>query len=75
MGDVGVLCHEGNFIFAFNIFTPPNDPVHVNETPPNYQPMKVPEQSEIKKQSGYFPPGTVIASKGITVNQISDPSL
>ena len=74
IGDVGVLCHEGNFIFAFNIFAPPNDPLHANETPPNFQPMEAPEQSEVTKQSDYFPAGTVIASKGITVNHISGPS-
>ncbi len=74
IGDVGVLSHEGNFIFAFNVFASPNDPVHANETPPNFQPMSVLEQSEVTTQPDYFPPGTVIASKGITINHISGPS-
>ncbi len=74
MGDVGVISHAGDFIFAFNIFASPNDPVHENETPPDFQPMKAPEESDVTRQPVYFPPGTVIASKGITINYISDPS-
>ena len=75
LGDVGLLSSDGDFTFTFNIFTPPNDPIHVNETPPGFMPMKYPDQTEVSRIPNQFPPGTVLTSKGITIRHISDSPL
>jgi hypothetical protein len=69
LGDVGLLNPDGDFVFTFNIFAPPNDPVHINETPPGFVPMKYPDPTEVTRVPNYFPPGTVLASKGITIDR------
>ena len=75
LGDVGLLNSDGDFLFSFNIFAPPSDPVHVNETPPDFVPMKYPDPIEVTRVPNHFPSGTVLASKGITINRISDSPL
>ncbi len=75
LGDIGVLNPDGDFVFAFNVFAPADDPIHLNETPPNFTPLKSLEQSEVSKLPNHFPPGTVIASKGINIDRVSDSPL
>jgi hypothetical protein len=54
---------------------PSNDPIHKNETPPDFVPMKYPDPTEVTRIPNYFPPGTVLASKGITIDRVSDSPL
>jgi len=72
LGDVGLLNPDGDFLFTFNIFAQFNDPVHNKETPPGFVPMKYPEVARVHN---YFSPGTVLASKGITIHRVSDSPL
>ena len=75
MGDVGLLSNRGDFVFLFNIFAHPSDPIHVDETPPGFIPMKFPEPTEMTQRPNHFPPGTVLASKAIEIHRVSDSPL
>ena len=75
LGDVGLLNPDGDFLFIFNIFAPSDDPIHINETPPGFIPMKYPDPTELARVPSYFSPGTVLASKGITIGHVSDSPL
>ena len=75
LGDVGHLNSDGDFVFAFNIFASPNDPIHVDRTPAGFVPMKYPEPTQVTRMPNYFPSGTVLASKGITIDRVSDSPL
>ena len=66
---------DGRFIMMFNIFANANDPVHKNDTPSNFVPMKSPETTEVTRIPNHFPTGTVIATKGINIHRISDSPL
>ncbi|KAH9484551.1 hypothetical protein JR316_0004033 [Psilocybe cubensis] len=72
IGDVGYLSDEGDFQYHFNIFLPPSSEVHFN-APANLEPLFPALQSkEIKTETNYFAPGTVIASTGVEVTRVQD---
>ncbi|KAF9473869.1 hypothetical protein BDN70DRAFT_816630 [Pholiota conissans] len=76
IGDVGVLDRDGLFDFCFNIFLDADDPIHSVLVPREFKPIEGGlHHSEIRSQSHYFRPGTVIASKGITVARHSESPL
>ncbi|KAF8967337.1 hypothetical protein BDZ97DRAFT_2057013 [Flammula alnicola] len=73
IGDVGVLDRYGMFYFAFNIFLPPDDPIHAGHTPREFVPFQPPpNSSELRFIPGYHKPGTVITSPGIKVARHSE---
>ncbi|KAF4615042.1 hypothetical protein D9613_002442 [Agrocybe pediades] len=74
LGDVGRLMQDGGFRFMFNIFLLADDEVQV-KTPPNFQPLPPLQCSEIIKIDMFFPPGTVLASNGITHKRVSEAPL
>ncbi|CAA7271115.1 unnamed protein product [Cyclocybe aegerita] len=73
IGDVGYLNELGTFTFFFNIFYPKDDPIQTSHIPRNFTPIE-PSLSEweVKTVPGHFPPGTVIASKGLEVSHVPD---
>ncbi|KIM46808.1 hypothetical protein M413DRAFT_440380 [Hebeloma cylindrosporum] len=78
LGDVGVLSPENQFIFAFNIFLPADHPYNKSKdsaTPESFVPLSPLEDSEICTTVDYFPPGYVIASKGVNVVRHSEDPL
>ncbi|KAF9532754.1 hypothetical protein CPB83DRAFT_880427 [Crepidotus variabilis] len=75
IGDVGILDPGGDFVFAFNIFADPDDPLHADDIPPEFEQQLQPEPSEVKQIKNHFPPGTVIASKGVKVTRLQDSPL
>jgi len=72
LGDVD---RDGDSIFTFNIFASSSDPIHNNETLANFVPMKYPDPTEVTRIPNHFPPRTVLASKGIMVERVSDSPL
>lgn len=75
IGDVGVLSNMNEFLFAFNIFLPADHPYNKNNTPDSFSPLDPLNESEICTTVNYFPPGSVIASKGIKVTRHSEDPL
>lgn len=68
IGDVGILDSDGLFDFCFNIFLPPDNPVHAGLVPVGFRPIEPAlEPSEIEMIPEHFKPGHVITSQGITV--------
>jgi len=66
IGDVGILDREGIFDFCFNIFLPPEDPIHSHSVPREFQPiLPPPSSSEISYIPDHFKPGEAITSKGV----------
>lgn len=57
---------------SFNIFLPADHPYNENHTPDSSFPLDPLDESEICTTVNYFPPGSVIASKGIKVTRLSD---
>ncbi|KIM37483.1 hypothetical protein M413DRAFT_448528 [Hebeloma cylindrosporum] len=72
IGDVGILSTNGQFIFAFNIFLPAGHPYNKGNTPDSFSPLEPLDESEIHTVHEYFPPGAVVASKGIKVTRHSE---
>ncbi|KAH9482314.1 hypothetical protein JR316_0004412 [Psilocybe cubensis] len=75
VGDVGYINQMGNFEFAFNLFLPSDDPLNQfnrNKLPEGYVPLDPPYESEISRIPGYYPPGSVIATKGIDVHRLGE---
>ncbi|KAH9482319.1 hypothetical protein JR316_0004417 [Psilocybe cubensis] len=75
LGDVGYLNQMGNFEFAFNLFLPSDDPLNQfnrNKLPEGYVPLDPPCESEISRIPGYYPPGSVIATKGVDVHRLGE---
>ncbi|KIM37481.1 hypothetical protein M413DRAFT_30940 [Hebeloma cylindrosporum] len=72
IGDVGVLSHEGEFLFAFNIFLPSDHPYNKGRPPESFSPLEPLEESEIQTVDEYFPRGAVVTSKGIKVIRHSE---
>ncbi|PPQ76765.1 hypothetical protein CVT26_000265 [Gymnopilus dilepis] len=76
IGDVGVLDSDGVFEFHFNIYLPPDDPTHAGTVPPHFQPVEpILQPHEIRYDREYFPPGHVVASRGVATKQYSDDPL
>ncbi|KIM44633.1 hypothetical protein M413DRAFT_358136 [Hebeloma cylindrosporum] len=67
IGDVGVLSPDNQFEFAFNVFLPADHPYNKGNTPDSFLPLSPLQESEICTTPDYFPPGYVIASKGVNV--------
>ncbi|KIM44602.1 hypothetical protein M413DRAFT_442566 [Hebeloma cylindrosporum] len=67
IGDVGVLTPRNQFTFAFNMFLPADHPYNKGNTPESFLPLSPLQESEICTTPDYFPPGYVIASKGVNV--------
>ena len=74
IGDVGVtMARGGQFDFHFNIFSDEDDPIQHQGTPAKFKPLRPTlDSTEVRFQPDYFPPGTVIASKGVEVTHISE---
>ncbi|KAH9482321.1 hypothetical protein JR316_0004419 [Psilocybe cubensis] len=75
LGDVGYLNQMGNFEFAFNLFLPSDDPLNQfnrKKLPEGYVPLDPPCESEISRIPGYYPPGSVIATKGVDVHRLGE---
>ncbi|PPQ83133.1 hypothetical protein CVT25_003710 [Psilocybe cyanescens] len=76
IGDVGVIrMADGYFSFAFNLFLPHDDPLNTVDglnCPPGHVPLSPPTESEITSVPQYFLPGSVVASKGVTVTRVSE---
>ncbi|KIM37482.1 hypothetical protein M413DRAFT_448527 [Hebeloma cylindrosporum] len=75
IGDVGVLSNHGEFVFAFNLFLPPDHPYNKGNTPASFSPLEPLEESEIQTVDEYFPRGAVVTSKGIKVTRHSESPL
>ncbi|KAH9482337.1 hypothetical protein JR316_0004435 [Psilocybe cubensis] len=75
VGDVGFINQKGNFEFAFNLFLPSEDPLNQlnqKKLPEGYVPLDPPCESEISRIPGYYPPGSVIATKGVDVHRLGE---
>ena len=75
IGDVGILNDDSEFVFAFNIFLPADHPYNKNKTPDSFHPLDPLEETEICTSVDYFSRGTVIASKGVKVERLSEDPL
>ncbi|KAH9482338.1 hypothetical protein JR316_0004436 [Psilocybe cubensis] len=78
IGDVGYIDPEGNFNFVFNLFLPADDPLNQlwqDELPQGYIPLDPPCESEISRIPGYYPPGSVIVTKGVDVDRLGETPL
>lgn len=60
----------------FNVFLPPDDPLHVGKTPREFRPIDPPlDRSKVAFTPEYFEPSTTIASDGVKVTKRSNDSL
>ncbi|PPQ64801.1 hypothetical protein CVT26_002633 [Gymnopilus dilepis] len=77
IGDVGTIDPSGQFIFGFNIFTPATDPRHQGRLPDEFEEIQpvLDKASEIQLAPDFFKPGTIVSSKGVNVNQVSEAPL
>lgn len=71
IGDVGYLHPgEGEFVYLFNIFSHPSDEIQV-ECPCDFTPLPRPASENIIKTETYFPPDTILTSKGVSVSRLA----
>ncbi|KIM44477.1 hypothetical protein M413DRAFT_442449 [Hebeloma cylindrosporum] len=75
LGDVGVLMSDNQFFFAFNIFLPADHLYNKGNVPESFLPLSPLQDSEVCTTADYFPPGYVVASKGVKVARHSEDPL
>ncbi|KDR69292.1 hypothetical protein GALMADRAFT_160575 [Galerina marginata CBS 339.88] len=77
IGDVGMVDPGGDFVYGFNIFAAPTDPVQPNKLPEEFEEVNPPldRDTEIQFVPEYFARGTVITSKGVHIRRISEDPL
>ncbi|KAF9556174.1 hypothetical protein CPC08DRAFT_711419 [Agrocybe pediades] len=66
IGDVGLLDPQGYFVYLFNIFAGRDDPLNELGVPEDFEPLVLDREKDIVVQAEYFPPRTVISSKGVS---------
>jgi len=74
IGDVGLMDLDGDFVYLFNIFTPKGDSLHAMGFPNSFEQLIL-SPSDIRSIPNYFPPQTIIASKGVDVTITSEDPL
>ncbi|KAF8902751.1 hypothetical protein CPB84DRAFT_1746489 [Gymnopilus junonius] len=75
--DVGMIDPHGQFVFGFNIFSSAANPLHEGQVLDEFEGIQpaLDIASEVQAILDYFKPGTIIASKGVNINQISEEPL
>ncbi|KAH9484553.1 hypothetical protein JR316_0004035 [Psilocybe cubensis] len=75
IGDVGHVTVHGDFESYFNIFLPPDKELQLY-CPENLEPLSPPlKPEEVKVQTNYFHPGTVLSSTGAEVTHMQESPL
>ncbi|KAF9543632.1 hypothetical protein CPC08DRAFT_730421 [Agrocybe pediades] len=72
IGDVGLLDRVGYFVYLFNIFAGRDDPLNQLGVPEDFEPLILDREKDVVVQPDYFPPRTVISSKGVEVTRVSE---
>ncbi|KAF4618015.1 hypothetical protein D9613_012845 [Agrocybe pediades] len=72
IGDVGLLDPLGSFVYLFNIFAGRDHPLNEMGVPEDFEPLVLDRDIDVVVQPDYFPPRTVISSKGVEVTQVSE---
>lgn len=75
IGDVGIMDPRGDFIFAFNIFADPDDPIHSQDIPAEFQQYPHPEPTDITVTKDFLPSGSVISTKGVHIARLQESPL
>ncbi|CAA7271130.1 unnamed protein product [Cyclocybe aegerita] len=71
VGDVGLIDERGQFTYFFNVFLPTTHP-RQGEVLPDFVPMPPLDRSvDLREESQYHPPGTVLVSKGVLTSYLS----
>ncbi|KAF8902780.1 hypothetical protein CPB84DRAFT_1846145 [Gymnopilus junonius] len=77
IGDIGIIDPNGEFIFGFNVFASAADPLHQGQVPDDFVEIQpgLDRANEVQVIPNYFKPGSIVASKGVNVDEISEEPL
>ncbi|KAF9536447.1 hypothetical protein CPC08DRAFT_652108, partial [Agrocybe pediades] len=72
IGDVGLLDRVGYFVYMFNIFASRDDDLNERSVPEDFEPLVLNRERDVVVKRDYFPPRSVISSKGVEVTRVSE---